>query len=56
MIICICNNISTSAVTRDPSLLQECGTQCGTCALWLESPEGQQFTQQLKFETYDAAN
>ena len=54
MIICICNNISSGAVARDPALLGQCGSQCGTCVLWLESTEGQQFTQQ--FATMTPAN
>lgn len=50
MIICVCNNISTSDVQRDPTLLKECGTNCGTCVKWLESPEGQQYIKCLLSE------
>ena len=35
VIVCVCNNISESDLARDPSLVAQCGTQCGTCTEWL---------------------
>ena len=32
MIVCICNNISESAIRADPSLLECCATVCATCS------------------------
>ena len=31
MIVCVCNNISETQIRRDPSLLEQCATQCATC-------------------------
>jgi hypothetical protein len=56
MIICVCNNIKSSDIQRNPSLLAECGTQCGTCKRWLESPQGQQYVQRLLSESPHAVN
>ena len=56
MIICVCNNIRSSDIARDPQLLARCGSQCGTCKRWLESPQGTQYIQRLLSETADAVN
>ena len=31
MIVCVCNNISERDIRRDPSLLDQCATECATC-------------------------
>jgi hypothetical protein len=31
MIVCVCNNISESQIRTDPSLLDQCATECATC-------------------------
>lgn len=41
MIVCICNNISETDLARDPQLITQCGTQCGSCC-----PLVEQFNQQ----------
>jgi len=31
MYVCICNNISTKDLERDPSLIDKVGSKCGKC-------------------------
>jgi len=31
MYVCICNNISTKDLERDPSLIHKVGSKCGKC-------------------------
>jgi len=31
MYVCICNNISTKDLEKDPSLIDKVGTKCGKC-------------------------
>jgi bacterioferritin-associated ferredoxin len=32
MIVCVCNNISEGQIRKDPSLLEQCATNCGICS------------------------
>jgi bacterioferritin-associated ferredoxin len=31
MIVCVCNNISESQIRDNPTLLDQCATECATC-------------------------
>lgn len=56
MIICVCNNIRSSDIARNPTLLAECGTNCGTCKRWLDSDQGKQYIVCLLSENAHAVN
>jgi bacterioferritin-associated ferredoxin len=31
MIVCVCNNITESQIRDNPTLLDQCATECATC-------------------------
>ena len=51
MIVCVCNNISEGQIRKDPSLLEQCATNCGICSDTVESLQAELFTNNIKKST-----